>query len=91
MDRFVTALDHLLRPLGRVRGDWSAIASVALMSGTGPFQARQIWPNVLLSWRSRLPRGAHDAYAAEVLRAGMPLQPPRSGKMTPLSIAHPGA
>jgi predicted Abi (CAAX) family protease len=57
-----------------VRGDWLANASLAVASGTGRFQARQSWPDVLLSWRSLLPRGAHDAYGAEVLQAGLPLR-----------------
>ncbi len=81
LDRFVTALDHLLRPFGMVRGDWSANASLALASGTGRLQSGQSWPDALLSWRSLLPRGAHDAYAAEVLRAGLSLQVLRTNQI----------
>jgi predicted Abi (CAAX) family protease len=72
--RLGTALDHLLTPFGRVRGDWRANASLALAAGTGRFQARQSPADVLLSWRSMLPRGAHDTFAAEFLWAGLPLQ-----------------
>jgi predicted Abi (CAAX) family protease len=72
--RLGRALDHLLTPFGRVRGDWRANASLALAAGTGRFQARQRVRDVLLSWRSMLPRGAHDAFATEFLWAGLPLQ-----------------
>ena len=72
--RLGRALDHLLTPFGRVRGDWRANATLALAAGTGRFQARQGVRDVLLSWRSMLPRGAHDAFAAEFLWAGLPLQ-----------------
>ncbi|MFM7361261.1 MAG: type II CAAX prenyl endopeptidase Rce1 family protein [Cyanobium sp.] len=74
LQRLGRALDHLLTPFGRVRGDWSANASLALAAGTGRFQAHQDLGDVLLSWRSMLPRGAHDAFAAEFLWAGLPLQ-----------------
>jgi|688.fasta_scaffold123821_2 predicted Abi (CAAX) family protease len=74
LQRLGRALDHLLTPFGRVRGDWRANASLALAAGTGRFQARQNIGDVLLSWRSMLPRGAHDTFAAEFLWAGLPLQ-----------------
>ncbi len=79
------ALDRLLKPFGQVRGDWAHNASQSLPVGTGsssrsitppghdPFETSQHLRDALLSWRSILPRAAHDLYAAEFLRAGLPL------------------
>ena len=72
--RLALALDHLLTPFGRVRGDWQHNSGVVLAGGRGVFQASQSPLAVLLSWRSLLPRGAHDTFAAEMLRAGLPMQ-----------------
>lgn len=72
--RLGLALDHLLTPFGRVRADWVHNSSLVLAGGRGTFQASQSPLDVLLSWRSLLPRGAHDSFAAEVLRSGLPLQ-----------------
>lgn len=74
LQRLSLALDHLLMPFGKVRSDWLHNSSLALSGGRGSFQASQSPWDVLLSWRSLLPRGAHDSFAAEVLRAGLPLQ-----------------
>ena len=81
------ALDRLLKPFGRVRPDWSRNAASALASGTGvgsdaesgqgngkpAFVASQSLKDALLSWRSLLPRSAHDEFAAEFLRVGLPM------------------
>jgi predicted Abi (CAAX) family protease len=80
------AFEHLLEPFGRVRGDWSRNAANALAVGTGSgrsdsaaslsgdsFEASQSVHDALLSWRSLLPRSAHDQFTAEFLRAGLPL------------------
>ena len=76
------AFEHLLEPLGPVRGDWSRNAARVLAattsssspgSGEAPFIASQGLHDALLSWRSLLPRTAHDQFAAEFLRAGLPL------------------
>ena len=72
--RLGLALDQLLTPFGRVRGDWVHNSRLVLAGGRGTFQASQRPLDVLLSWRSLLPRGAHDSLAAELLRAGLPLQ-----------------
>jgi predicted Abi (CAAX) family protease len=81
LKRLGTALDQLLTPFGRVRGDWKRNASLALAAGTGRFRANQGLGNWLLSWRSLLPRGAHDAFAAEFLWAGLPLQVLRTNQI----------
>ncbi|MFN7900288.1 MAG: type II CAAX prenyl endopeptidase Rce1 family protein [Synechococcaceae cyanobacterium] len=73
LQRLGTALENLLTPMGRVRSDWAHNSSLALDQTRGHFQASQSWPDVLRSWRSLLPRGAQDAMAAELLRAGLPL------------------
>ena len=77
------AFDRLLEPFGRVRGDWYRNASTTLRTlgiaaapgpQTGdPFQASQSLSDVLLSWRSLLPRSAHDLFAEEFLRLGIPM------------------
>jgi len=74
------ALDRLLKPFGRVRGDWSRNAQSALAAGTSAgdgeppvFVTSQSLKDALLSWRSLLPRSAHDEFAAEFLRVGLPM------------------
>ena len=69
------SLDDLLTPFGLVRADWRANAALldAAARGTAPpqpFQAGQSIGDVLLSWRSMLPRRAHDDVAAVLLRHG---------------------
>jgi predicted Abi (CAAX) family protease len=79
-----TAFDQILEPFGRVRDDWRRNADSALVVGTGanggdpqtagdPFIASQSLKDALLSWRSLVPRSAHDQFTAEFLRAGLPL------------------
>jgi predicted Abi (CAAX) family protease len=91
--RLANALDGLLTPFGRVRSDWRGNAEVTFSAGTGlltteagvggssPFAASQRPLDVLLSWRSMLPRRAHDAMAREFLRAGLPLWVLRSNQI----------
>ena len=88
-----TAFDHLLKPFGRVRGDWANNAELALAAGTGSattatprpgahlFETSQSIKDALLSWRSMLPRPAHDLFAAEFLRVGLPLLVLRSNQI----------
>ncbi len=95
------AFDRLLEPFGRVRGDWYRNAASSLAVGTGaatgaarghdPFVASQRLRDALLSWRSLLPRSAHDLFAAEFLRVGLPLRvlrtnqiPGADGRLEPL-------
>jgi predicted Abi (CAAX) family protease len=75
------ALDRLLTPFGRVRGDWSGNAARTAAVGAGGFQTSQSPLDALLSWRSMLPRRAHDAFAAAFLRAGLPLHVLRTNQI----------
>jgi predicted Abi (CAAX) family protease len=87
------AFDHLLKPFGRVRGDWANNAARALAAGTGSastptirpgadlFETSQNLKDALLSWRSIFPRSAHDLFAAEFLRVGLPLLVLRSNQI----------
>jgi predicted Abi (CAAX) family protease len=71
--RLGTALDRWLTPLGRPRPDWRHNAARSLDGGSGGFESSQKLADVLLSWNSMLPRRAHDAMAADIVRAGLPL------------------
>jgi predicted Abi (CAAX) family protease len=75
------ALERLLTPFGRVRGDWSENAARISAVGAGGFQTSQRTLDVLLSWRSLLPRRAHDSFAAAFLRAGLPLHVLRTNQI----------
>ncbi len=68
-----TALDRWLTPFGRPRPDWRHNAARSLDGGSGGFESSQKLGDVLLSWNSMLPRRAHDAMAADIVRAGLPL------------------
>lgn len=81
LGRLGDALDHLLTPFGRVRGDWAHNGSLALAQAPGRFQASERLRDGLLSWRSLLPRGAHDRFASELLRLGLPLQVLRTNQI----------
>jgi predicted Abi (CAAX) family protease len=76
------AFEQLLEPFGLSRADWDRNADSVLAVGTGsggrtaqsdPFMGSQSLHDALLSWRSLLPRSAHGRFAAEFLRAGLPL------------------
>ncbi|MFN7678187.1 MAG: type II CAAX prenyl endopeptidase Rce1 family protein [Cyanobacteriota bacterium] len=75
------ALDQLLKPFGTVRGDWAHNAERSLAAGTGQFETSQSPRDALLSWRSILPRGAHDRFAAEFLAVGLPLEVRRANQI----------
>jgi predicted Abi (CAAX) family protease len=87
------AFDRLLKPFGQVRGDWAHNAARALAAGTNPgftpsirldadfFATSQSLRDALLSWRSIMPRSAHDQFAAEFLRVGLPLMVVRSNQI----------
>ncbi|WP_255087577.1 MULTISPECIES: type II CAAX prenyl endopeptidase Rce1 family protein [unclassified Synechococcus] len=76
------SLDQLLTPFGMVRPDWKRNAALAAGAATGSeasggeapvaslFQRGQSPIDVLLSWRSMLPRRAHDDTARVFLQNG---------------------
>jgi predicted Abi (CAAX) family protease len=77
------ALDSLLTPFGMVRSDWRHNASLMDTPGDGPdrFKANpSLWDGVL-SWRSMLPRRAHDEIAGVFLRHGDPLHVVRTNQL----------
>jgi predicted Abi (CAAX) family protease len=77
------ALDALLTPFGMVRSDWRHNASLIDTPGDGPdrFKANpSLWDGVL-SWRSMLPRRAHDEIAGVFLRHGDPLHVVRTNQV----------
>lgn len=71
-----TALEENLTPLGIVRADWKSNAG--LLAGTGigeksaPFSDRSIWAG-LTTWRTMMPRLAHDELATIFLKNGAKL------------------
>ncbi|MEG3848106.1 CPBP family glutamic-type intramembrane protease [Microcoleus sp. herbarium19] len=68
------ALKQQLIPLGIVRSDWQKNAKV--LSGTGASPEFAIGNNLfaaLMSWRTILPRGAHDELSRIFLKAGAQL------------------
>ncbi|WP_367161480.1 hypothetical protein [Fischerella sp.] len=69
-----SALEQELLPLGIVRADWESNADVAVGIGDGkqPFRDPSIWAG-LTSWRTIMPRQAHDELAALFLRHGAKL------------------
>lgn len=84
------AFEHLLEPFGLERGDWDRNADSVLAVGTGAggriaqadlFMASQSLHDALLSWRSLLPRSAHDRFTAEFLRAGLPVLAQRTNQI----------
>ncbi|MEH1940579.1 MAG: CPBP family glutamic-type intramembrane protease [Nostoc sp.] len=78
------SLEQQLAPLGIVRADWQSKAS--LLAGTGigkttkPFQDRSIWAG-LTTWRTIMPRLAHDDLAAIFLKHGAILQVLRTNQV----------
>ncbi|MCF4970431.1 CPBP family glutamic-type intramembrane protease [Nostoc sp. CMAA1605] len=68
------ALERQLTPLGIVRADWQSSADYLMGTGTGQaaHRNRSIWA-ALTSWRTMLPRQAHDELAALFLKHGAKL------------------
>jgi len=74
------SLDQLLTPFGMVRPDWKRNAALAGLDGpvgsggdqpaAALFQRGQSPADVLLSWRSMLPRRAHDDIARVFFQSG---------------------
>ena len=77
------ALDALLTPFGMVRDDWRHNASLMDAPDDGPDRftaSRRLWDGVL-SWRSMLPRRAHDEMARVFLIHGDPLHLVRTNQL----------
>lgn len=68
------SLQQQLTPLGIVRADWQSHADYLMGTGNGqkPFRDRSEWAG-LTSWRSMVPRQAHDELAALFVRYGAQL------------------
>ncbi|MBD1911823.1 MULTISPECIES: CPBP family intramembrane metalloprotease domain-containing protein [unclassified Leptolyngbya] len=67
-------LNDLLVPRGVVRPDWEKNAEfLAGISGSGDLGRQSTLRNALLSWRSILPRQAHDEVSRILLNAGAQL------------------
>lgn len=65
-------LEKQLTPLGIVRADWQTSADYVMGTGKGVVRDRSIWA-ALTSWRTMLPRQAHDELAALFLKHGAKL------------------
>ncbi len=77
------SLDALLTPFGMVRADWRHNASLMDLPANAPDRFRaspSLWDG-LLSWRSMLPRRAHDEMALVFLRHGDPLHLLRTNQL----------
>ncbi|WP_265274004.1 type II CAAX prenyl endopeptidase Rce1 family protein [Nostoc sp. KVJ3] len=78
------SLEQQLAPLGIVRADWNSQAGILAGTGIGkttkPFQARSIWAG-LTTWRTIMPRLAHDDLAAIFLKHGAIMQVLRTNQV----------
>ncbi|WP_255110382.1 type II CAAX prenyl endopeptidase Rce1 family protein [Synechococcus sp. RedBA-s] len=73
-----SSLDELLSPFGMVRSDWRHNAAVV---AGGSFVRGETGVDALLSWRSMLPRRAHDDMARVFLQHGASLWFLRSNQL----------
>ncbi|MEB3265748.1 MAG: CPBP family glutamic-type intramembrane protease [Cyanobacteriota bacterium] len=83
LERLARSLHDQITPFGIVRPDWrhnAAVVAGAIAAADrgesptiGAFQASQGPAAVLLSWRSMLPRRAHDDLSQAFLSQGLPL------------------
>ncbi|MBD2344211.1 CPBP family glutamic-type intramembrane protease [Anabaena subtropica] len=69
--RLSSSLQQRLTPLGIVRADWQSNADYLMGTGNGqePFRDGSNWA-ALTTWRTMVPRQAHDELAALFLRHG---------------------
>lgn len=78
------SLDKQLAPLGIVRADWQSQAGI--LTGTGRdqtkkvFQDHSIWAG-LTTWRTIMPRQAHDDFAVIFLKHGAMMQVLRTNQV----------
>lgn len=76
--RLTSSLDELLTPFGTARPDWRHNATVAVGDG---FVRGETGLDALMSWRSMLPRRAHDDMARVFLQHGASLWFLRSNQL----------
>ncbi|MEH2001853.1 MAG: CPBP family glutamic-type intramembrane protease [Nostoc sp.] len=78
------SLEQQLAPLGIVRADWHSQAGILAGTGIGkttePFQDRSIWAG-LTTWRTIMPRQAHDDLATIFLKHGAVMQVLRTNQV----------
>ncbi|MEH2358666.1 CPBP family glutamic-type intramembrane protease [Nostoc sp.] len=78
------SLEQQLAPLGIVRADWHSQAGILAGTGIGkttqPFEDRSIWAG-LTTWRTIMPRLAHDDLAAIFLKHGAIMQVLRTNQV----------
>ncbi|MHC0065606.1 CPBP family glutamic-type intramembrane protease [Nostoc sp. UIC 10890] len=78
------SLEQQLAPLGIVRADWQSQAGILAGTGIGKtteaFQDRSIWAG-LTTWRTIMPRLAHDDLAAIFLKHGAIMQVLRTNQV----------
>lgn len=78
------SLEQQLAPLGIVRADWQSQASILAGTGIGkttqPFEDRSIWAG-LTTWRTIMPKQAHDDLAAIFLKHGAIMQVLRTNQV----------
>ncbi|MDM9584760.1 CPBP family glutamic-type intramembrane protease [Nostoc sp. GT001] len=78
------SFEQQLAPLGIVRADWQSQAGILAGTGIGkttkPFQDRSIWAG-LTTWRTIMPRLAHDDLAAIFLKHGATMQVLRTNQV----------
>ncbi|MBD2529924.1 CPBP family intramembrane metalloprotease [Nostoc flagelliforme FACHB-838] len=78
------SLEQQLAPLGIVRADWQSQAGILAGTGIGkttkPFQDVSIWAG-LTTWRTIMPRLAHDDLAAIFLKHGAVMQVLRTNQV----------
>lgn len=78
------SLEQQLAPLGIVRADWQSqagrLAGTGIGKTTEPFQDGSIWAG-LTTWRTIMPRQAHDDLAAIFLKHGAIMQVLRTNQV----------
>ncbi|MEH1767843.1 MAG: CPBP family glutamic-type intramembrane protease [Nostoc sp.] len=78
------SLEQELAPLGIVRADWQSQASILAGTGIGkttqPFEDRSIWAG-LTTWRTIMPKQAHDDLATIFLKHGAIMQVLRTNQV----------
>ncbi|MEH2197287.1 CPBP family glutamic-type intramembrane protease [Nostoc sp.] len=78
------SLEQQLAPLGIIRADWQSQAGILAGTGIGkatePFQDRSVWAG-LTTWRTIMPRQAHDDLATIFFKHGATMQVLRTNQV----------